>query len=682
MARNYTLTQTGAEVQDDLNKIEGARIEGGTITIDGVSITPVTTETDPTVPDWAKTPTKPEYTAEEVGALPEDTTLAELPTDASHRTVTDTEKTTWNAKSDFSGDYRDLTHQPDLSQFVTRTVNNLLYYYRKGEVYNREEITQLLSTITTGVWQVVPELPVASEATYGMKIYLVPSSQPQSGNVKDEYITVKNGNVYSWEQIGSTAIDLSDYVTDEDLQDALEDYVSSEAFQQALAGKQDTLVSGTNIKTVNGENILGSGNIVAGDPNAVKYTEQTLTDAQKAQARTNIGAGTYSKPSGGIPGSDIADGVIPDVSQFITKSVNDLVNYYLKTETYTQTEVNALIGAINQFHYEIAASTSAVTNPQANVLYLIGPTGSGSDRYEEYVYANSTWTKIGDTSIDLSGYQTLLSSSNKLNPAYITTDTNHLWWTNSLSSSLAGKAENNSVVHLEGNETIEGLKTFESGIIIEEGQVLRFNREYDDEDAAISISVGGTESSYIGWLELSNAYDEVPVGIKNVATPTANNDAANKSYVDSGLSGKQDTISDLSDIRIGASAGATAYQKPSGGIPAADIASGVIPSVPVQDVTVGGSSVLSGTTAVIPAIPDAVTANPTVPSGTTPTSLTGLQIGTGYYSISAGGGGTVTDVTVGGTSVVNGSGVAVVPAIPTVEALTTAEIDTIWANAS
>lgn len=309
MARNYTLTQTGAEVQDDLNKIEGARIEGGTITIDGVSITPVTTETDPTVPDWAKTPTKPEYTAEEVGALPEDTTLAELPTDASHRTVTDTEKATWNAKSDFSGDYRDLTHQPDLSQFVTRTVNNLLYYYRKGEVYNREEITQLLSTITTGVWQVVPELPVASEATYGMKIYLVPSSQPQSGNVKDEYITVKNGNVYSWEQIGSTAIDLSDYVTDEDLQDALEDYVSSEAFQQALAGKQDTLVSGTNIKTVNGENILGSGNIVAGDPNAVKYTEQTLTDAQKAQARTNIGAGTYSKPSGGIPEADLASAV-------------------------------------------------------------------------------------------------------------------------------------------------------------------------------------------------------------------------------------------------------------------------------------------------------------------------------------------------------------------------------------
>lgn len=76
-----------------------------------------------------------------------------------------------------------------------------------------------------------------------------------------------------------------------------------------LAEKQNTLVSGTNIKTVNGESILGSGNIIAGDPNAVKYTEQSLTDGQKTQARTNIGAGTYTKAGTGIPASDLASGV-------------------------------------------------------------------------------------------------------------------------------------------------------------------------------------------------------------------------------------------------------------------------------------------------------------------------------------------------------------------------------------
>lgn len=80
----------------------------------------------------------------------------------------------------------------------------------------------------------------------------------------------------------------------------------------------------------------------------------------------------------------------PDLTGFITNSVNDLINYYKKTETYTQTEVNNLIGAIQQFRYEIVANTSAVSTPANNVLYLIGPTGSGADKYEEYVYANST----------------------------------------------------------------------------------------------------------------------------------------------------------------------------------------------------------------------------------------------------------------------------------------------------
>lgn len=83
--------------------------------------------------------------------------------------------------------------------------------------------------------------------------------------------------------------------------------------QTALLEKQDRLISGTNIKTINNTSLLGSGNIViqggGSDPEAVKFTPQTLTDAQKEQARTNIGAGTYSKPSDGIPATDLDSSV-------------------------------------------------------------------------------------------------------------------------------------------------------------------------------------------------------------------------------------------------------------------------------------------------------------------------------------------------------------------------------------
>ena len=118
----------------------------------------------------------------------------------------------------------------------------------------------------------------------------------------------------------------------------------------------------------------------------------------------NLGNGNHP-----IDAVTVGGKTVPDVSNFITKSVSDLTNYYLKSETYSQAEVNTLIGNILQFHYEIAASTSAVSSPENNVLYLIGPTGDGADKYEEYVYPNSTvgWTKIGDTSIDLADYVTV-----------------------------------------------------------------------------------------------------------------------------------------------------------------------------------------------------------------------------------------------------------------------------------
>lgn len=105
-----------------------------------------------------------------------------------------------------------------------------------------------------------------------------------------------------------------------------------------VSGKQDTLVSGTNIKTVNGESLLGSGNIVAGDPNAVKYTSQTLTDAQKAQARTNIGAGTSDfsgNPIVGLSTPSTTDGTLVAIlanGDTITIDLNHNHSQYLKYE--------------------------------------------------------------------------------------------------------------------------------------------------------------------------------------------------------------------------------------------------------------------------------------------------------------------------------------------------------------
>lgn len=79
-------------------------------TLSGYGITDAATKTEL----GGKSDTNHTHTASDVGALPDTTVLADLTQDSTHRTVTDTEKATWNAKSNFSGSYNDLTNKPTI----------------------------------------------------------------------------------------------------------------------------------------------------------------------------------------------------------------------------------------------------------------------------------------------------------------------------------------------------------------------------------------------------------------------------------------------------------------------------------------------------------------------------------------------------------------------------------------
>lgn len=89
-------------------------------------------------------------------------------------------------------------------------------------------------------------------------------------------------------------------------------------------------------------------------------------------------------------------------SGFITKAVNDLTNYYLKSETYTKEEVQSLISAINSVTLQKVESLPEMG--ESNVIYLVPKSGSGNDIYDEYIFIDGKPEHIGSTQVDLSNY--------------------------------------------------------------------------------------------------------------------------------------------------------------------------------------------------------------------------------------------------------------------------------------
>jgi len=121
--------------------------------------------------------------------------------------------------------------------------------------------------------------------------------------------------------------------------------------------------------------------------------------------------------------SDIPTNVsdLTNDSGFIDNTVNNLTNYYLKSETYTKAEVNSLIAQIPGFNV-LVVQTLPVSDIDTHTIYLVPKTGSGSDIYDEYLYINNTWELIGNTAVDLSNYYTKTETNTLLNAKANTSD--------------------------------------------------------------------------------------------------------------------------------------------------------------------------------------------------------------------------------------------------------------------
>ena len=230
------------------------------------------------------------------------------------------------------------------SSFITNTVNNLANYYLKSDTYTQTEVNNLISAAVNGRFEKVTTLPASGEPNV---IYLVPKTTALTNNVYDEYIWQDN----AWELLGSTEIDLSNYVTTTDLSTALADYVTSSTFNTTIANY---------------------------------YTKTEIG---------NLLDGKVDKVSGkGLSTNDYdntAKGIVDGVTNALAGKVDKVNGKGLSTEDYTTTEKNKLAG-ISTNANKVEAST---TNGNIKI-----------DDTETQVYDDSDiQDKIDETTTNISG---------------------------------------------------------------------------------------------------------------------------------------------------------------------------------------------------------------------------------------------------------------------------------------
>ena len=236
-----------------------------------------------------------------------------------------------------SGSYNDLSDKPTIPSAVTEsTVSEWGFTKNEGTV-TEVKVNGAIKTPVNGVVE-LPELATQEEFDpYKEKLDTVESGankyvHPNEGEgsngsyaafnpetlVGAEKITVPTMTVNRFGHVTSAGVneiklpDFTKYATGITKDDLVAGVVNGTVdISDFFDSTQPKLFSGVNIKTINGKDILGNGNIeISGgsseanvkavdttdsvdDPDIVpyiKYVAQTLTDEQKAQARENIGA--------------------------------------------------------------------------------------------------------------------------------------------------------------------------------------------------------------------------------------------------------------------------------------------------------------------------------------------------------------------------------------------------------
>lgn len=97
---------------------------------------------------------------------------------------------------------------------------------------------------------------------------------------------------------------------------------------------------------------------------------------------------------------------IPDVSQFITRAVSDLINYYAKSAIDDKiTDLEGKISAIPKFSVSVV-SARPTEDISETTIYLVKTGNDSENLYTEYIFVSGAWETLGTQALNLTGYAT------------------------------------------------------------------------------------------------------------------------------------------------------------------------------------------------------------------------------------------------------------------------------------
>lgn len=237
------------------------------------------------------------------------------------------------------------------------------------------------------------------------------------------------------------------------------------------------------------------------------------------------------------------------------------------TTAFVKSAVDTAISGVNSFEYEVVQSLPT-TNIKDHTIYLVPKTGTTGDVYDEYLRISNAWEHIGSTDVDLSGYvptsRTVNGKALSSNISLTASDVG------ALSSSTVIPSATSTTPIMDGTAAVGTETTFAKGDHVHPSDTskvsksgdtmtgaLIFNRKqnsdskiilsFNDNSATMISPTGyqGTATNNTPVIEFmsthanSSGSSDYNTILRRIATPSNNNDATNKQYVDTAVSAKQ-----------------------------------------------------------------------------------------------------------------------------------------------